>query len=166
ALQLVDGLRELRDVLEGLVDRGKAYVGDLIQPLEMIHHQLADLTAADLLLGSLVQPGLDVGHHLVDTGQADRPLGARLEDGGPQLLAIELFPAAVLLGDVKRHVLDVLVGRVAAAALQALAAPADELAVPSDPRIDDAVLGVTAERTLHRFPPVTAGARDRAGSGW
>src|SRR2546422_756020 len=101
-----------------------------------------------------------------NAGQAHRTLGAGLEDGRPQLLPIEFFAPSVLLGHVERHVLDVFVGRVAPPALQALAAPPDELAVPSDPRIDDTILRVAAERTLHRVPPVMTGARDRAGSGW
>ena len=63
--------------------------------------------------------------------------------------AIEGLAPAVALDHARQHVLDVLVGRVAAVALEALAAPADELPVTADARVDDPVLGVAAERALH-----------------
>jgi len=65
----------------------------------------------------------------------------------------ERLPAAVTLDDVREPVLDVLVGRVAATALEALAPAADELPFPADARVDDAVFGVAAERAFHRTAP-------------
>src|SRR5437870_13070096 len=78
-------------------------------------------------------------------------------------MAVEGLAPVVPLDHVRQHVLDVLVGRVAAVALQALATTANELAVASDPRVDDSILRVAAERTLHRVPLIWSG-RDRAGS--
>src|SRR2546422_9909993 len=125
--------------------------------LQVFHPHIAQLEARDLLLGALVQPRLDVGHHVVHRLHADRALLARFEDRAAQLLAVEGLAPIVALDHVREHVLDVLVGRVAPVALEALAAPANELAVASDPRVDDAILRMAAERTLHRVPLTWSG---------
>ena len=77
--------------------------------------------------------GLDVSDHVVHRLDADRALLTRLEDGVAQLGPVERLPPPVPLDDHGEDVLDVLVGGVAAVALQALAPPANELPVPPDP---------------------------------
>ena len=119
----------------------------------MIHDHPAELLAADLLLGALVQLGLDLDDDVVDGLHTDRSLLARLQDGTAELLAVEGLAASVALDHVRQHVLDVLVRRVPAVALEALAAAPDELPVPAHPRVDDPILRVTAKRALHRAPP-------------
>src|SRR5215510_12815321 len=153
ALEPLDLLDELADVLELAVDRGEPDVGDGIQALEVIHHHTPELLAADFLLGALVQLGLDVDDDVVDGLDADRALLARLQDRAAELLAVEGLAAPVALDHVRQHVLDVLVGRVAAVAFETLTAAPDELPVPAYPRVDDPILRVTAKRALHRAPP-------------
>src|SRR5262249_57596207 len=83
-------------------------------------------------------------------------LPARLKDRGAELLSIERLAPPVALDHVGQDVLDVLVGRVAPVALEALAAAPDELALAPYPRVDDPVLRVAAERAFHRAaPPLT-----------
>src|SRR5262245_49002461 len=170
ALEPLDLLDELADVLELPVDRREPDVGDRIQALEMVHDHAPELFAADFLLGTLVQLGLDVDDDVVDGLHADRALLAGLQDRAAELLAIERLTTAVALDHVRQHVLDVLVGRVPAVALQALAAAPDDLPVPAHPRVDDPVLRVTAKRALHRAPPfpdavmVIGFAPDKAGT--
>src|SRR5215813_2035346 len=60
ALEPFDLLDELADVLELTVDRGEAYVGDWVEPLQMVHDHTTQLLAADLLLGTLVQLRFDI----------------------------------------------------------------------------------------------------------
>src|SRR5439155_22626389 len=116
--------------------------------------------ARHLLLDRLVQSTTAVGLQRVYRLDGLRALLARLQDGAAKLLAIGGLAPAVPLDHVGEHVLDVLVGGVAAVALETLAAAADELALAPDARIDDAVLGVSAEWTLHG---VTSAAPRRAG---
>src|SRR5687767_923089 len=160
--------RSLVDVLELPVDGGEAYVGDLVELLQVLHHEIAQLEGRDLLLRPLVQPRLDVGHHVVDRLHAHRALLARFEDGAAELLAVEGLTATVALDDVREDVLDVLVGRIAAMTFQAFAAPPDELPFPAYARVDDPIFRVTAEGAFHRacspFTPVTY-VRGTAGSG-
>src|SRR5262249_52137965 len=114
------------------------------------HHHLAELEAGDLLLRALVELDLDVRHHVVHRLHTHRPLLAGLEDGTPELLTIERLTSPVALDHVGQHVLDVLVRRVAPVAPETLPPPPDELALAAHARIDHAVLGVAAERALHR----------------
>src|SRR6185503_6331907 len=131
----------------------------------LLHDHVTQLLAGDLLLGALVQLGLDVGDDVVDRLDGDRALLAGLEQRAAQLLAIERLPAPIALDHVRQHVLDVLVGRVAPMALETLAPAADELAVTTDPRVDDAILGVAAERASHRGSPPGAGPLTSPGPG-
>src|SRR6185503_6120624 len=142
-------VHELGDVLELPVHGGEAHVGHLVELLEMLHHHLAQLLGGDLLLRPLVQLGLDLGHHVVHRLHAHRALLAGLEDGPAELLPVEGLAPVVALDHVGQHVLDVLVGRIAAVALEALAAAADELAVTPHARVHHAVFRVAAEGTFH-----------------
>src|SRR5437879_8972206 len=144
---------ELADVLELAIDRGESDIGDRVEALEMVHDDPSELLAADLLLGPLVELSLDLDDDVVDGLNSDRPLLARLQDGATELLAVERLAAPVPLDHVRQHVLDVLVGRVPAVALETLAPAPDELPVPAHPRVDDPILRVTAKRALHRAPP-------------
>src|SRR5439155_23722768 len=126
---------------------------------------LASLVAGDLLVRPLVEAGLDVGDDVVDLRHADLSLRARFVEGGAQLVAVEFLAGPVALHHIERHVLDVLVGRVAAAALEALATAPDELAVPPHARVHHPVFRVAAERALHRTPPFTSRGRGREKTG-
>src|SRR6185295_2919282 len=52
-------VQELRDVLELAVDAGEADVGDLVEVLELLHHQVADDRARHLAVVLLVAADLD-----------------------------------------------------------------------------------------------------------
>src|SRR5205807_839208 len=147
ALHLVD---ELADVLELPVDRSEAHVGHGVELLEVLHHDLPELLARDLLLGAIVELRLDLANDVVDRLDADRPLLARFQNRGAELLAVEGLAPAVPLDDVRQDILDVLVGRVPPVALEALTPAPDELALAPDPRVDDPILRVTAKRAFHR----------------
>src|SRR3989304_1392275 len=143
-------VQDLADVLELPVHGGEADVSHLVELLEVLHHQVPELQARDLLLGPVVEALLDVGHDVVHRLHPHRALLARLEDRGAQLLAVEGLAPAIPLDHHGEHVLDVLVGRVAAAALEALPAAADELSLPPHAGVHHAVLRMAAERALHR----------------
>ena len=65
------------------------------------------------------------------------------------LLAVELFTAAVFLDDHVRDLVDALVGGEALVAALALAASADGVGFLAFTGIDDTVLGETAVGALH-----------------
>src|SRR5574341_1768542 len=167
SLEPLHFLDELPDVLELPVHGREAHVGDRVEPLQVLHHDPAELLAGNFFFGALVELRLDLGDDVVHRLHPHRPLLAGLQDRAAELLAVEGLPAAVALDDVREHVLDVLVRRVAPLTFQALAPAADELAVTPDPGVDDPILRVAAKRAFHRpGPPLTSSAPDRAGSGW
>src|SRR5262249_45861976 len=156
ALQALHLFDELADVFELPVDRRESHVGDRIEPLQVLHDDPSELLAAYLFLGPLVELSLDVHDDVVDGLDSYRSLLARVEDRAAELLSIERLAPPVALDHVGQDVLDVLVGRVAPVALEALAAAPDELALAPYPRVDDPVLRVAAERAFHRaVPPLT-----------
>src|SRR5262249_18507292 len=99
---------------------------------------------------------------LLDLLLRDRPLLARLQDPRPQLRAIERHPAPVLLDDAELDLLDRLVRREPAPALEALPPTADDRRVPGGPRIDHLGVVGLAVRARHRAcarsPPASSSA--------
>src|SRR5262245_43966390 len=142
-------VHELRDVLELPIDRGEADVGHLVELLQMLHDQIAQLEGRDLLLRPLVQPRLDVGDDVVHGLHAYGSLLTRLQNGAAELLAVEGLAPPIALDDAREHVLDVLVRGVAAVALEAGAPAPDELPLTADAGIDHPILAVAAEGALH-----------------
>ena len=140
---------ELVDVLEVAVDRGEADEGHLVELLQAVHQELADLVGRDLAVGALLHHGLDPLDDRLERLHRDRALLAGLQQALHHLLAVEALAAAVLLDDEVRDLVDALVGREALAAVEALAAAADHVAFLALARVDDLVLEVGAERALH-----------------
>ena len=57
--QVLQLAHELADVAEVAIHRGEPHVGDLVEPLQLLHHERADFGRRDLLLRPLLQRGLD-----------------------------------------------------------------------------------------------------------
>ena len=86
-----------------------------------------------------------------------RPLLAGLEQAGDQLLALEPLAAAVLLDHHVGDLVDPLVAGEAAAALEALAAPADDVAFLALARVHDLVAQWPQYGHFTAVPPPRAG---------
>jgi hypothetical protein len=149
-LDLVD---ELGDVLELAVDGGEADVRDLVDAAQGVHHELPDLLRRHLAVELAVERVLDLRRDLLERVDGDGPLLAGLHETEQDLAPLEGHPRPVLLHDPERRLLDLLVGRVAPLALEALASTTDDEAVPRGPRIDHPVPIGLAERAPHRPPP-------------
>src|SRR5215203_112386 len=145
-----DHVHEGVDVLEPAVHRGEAHVGDLVQLLEPLHDEGADLLGRDLPVLALVEHRFGLIDDRLQLLQGDRPLLARLEQAAEELLAAELLARAVVLDDHVGDILDLLVGGEAPAAAQALAAAADGRAVAALPRVDHPVAVFGAKGAPHR----------------
>ena len=143
-------LDEVVDVLELAVDRGKADVRHLVELPQLVHHEPADFRGRDLALGPVLQRRLDAVSHRLDRGEAHRTLLAGLEQPRHQLLPLEALAAAVLLHHHVRDLIDPLVAGEPPAAVEALAAAADDLALLALARVDDLIAEMSAERALHR----------------
>jgi hypothetical protein len=146
--QSLEHVHEGVDVLEAAIDRGEADVGDLVEPLEPLHHEGADLAGGDLALVAVVEHRLGLLDDPLERPRRHRPLLARLDQAAEELLAVELLARAVGLDHHVGDLVDLLVGGEAAAALQALAPPADGVAVAALARVDHPVAVGGAERTL------------------
>src|SRR2546430_14354400 len=147
--ELVDLVLDFLEIHERPVHRGEANVRHLVQAAELVHHQFADFTRGNLDLAAGSELGLDLGHAAFHRAGRDLALGGGLHQAGEQLLAVEVFAAAVLLHDVEGYRLDPLVGGEALRALQALAPATDRLARIGVTGVDHLEGDLTTIWTLH-----------------
>src|SRR4029079_14417512 len=138
----------------------------LSEPLQLLHHERADLGRRDFFLGTLLEHHFDAIGNVLDRGDAHRPLLARFQQAGNQLLPLEALPAAVLLHDHVRDVFDSLVARETLLAIRAEALPpaADLAAILFLARVDDLVHQVPAVRALHEATSRSRATMGAAGS--
>src|ERR1700682_4546150 len=131
------------------VHRREANVCDLVEALELLHHDRADLSRRDLLFRTLLQRGLDAVPDGFERGHAHGTLLARLQQTAHECLAIEALARAILLHHHVRNLIDPFVAGEALAAFETLAAPADDLALLALARVDNLVAQMGAVGTLH-----------------
>ena len=103
---------------------------------------------ADLLVRPLLEEGLDLLHDLLELADLDGPFFAGLHHAPEELLAVVGLARAVLLDDHVGDLFDLLVGREAALAGEALPAPADGQAFFALPGIDDLAFQEAADRDI------------------
>src|SRR5947207_1797272 len=153
-LQEADLPLEVGEVLEALVNRGEAEVGDGVEGPQVVEDGLADHLAAHLgtLLPDLLLHRQGEGGDVV---LADRAVLGRpahpVDDLGP----LERLPVARPLHDHEVGLLDPFERRVAPPAAQALPSPAGGGTAVGHARIDDLVVHAMAVRAAHRLtvPP-------------
>jgi len=151
----LDHLEEFVDSLEFPVDRGEAHVGHLVEIVEPPEDHLPELGARDLV-GGLAEHGrlvLDLVHEVLDGKLGDRPLFQGPPDAAFELGPLEGFAPPSPLHDHQGFFLDALVAREAEAAGEALAAPADGLALGEGAGVDDLVVFAAAVGTTQDVPP-------------
>src|SRR6266511_1373011 len=151
--QILQLAHELADVPEVPVHRRKAYIRDLVQVLQLLHDERADLGGGDLLLRPLLQHQLHAIADVLDGRHTHRTLLARFQETSDQLLPLEPFARAVLLDDHVRDLVNPLITRkpLVTISIETLTPPSNNVAFFAFARIDDLVAHVSAVRTLHRF---------------
>ncbi len=87
--QPVDLLPERVHVLEAAVDRRETHVGHLVEPVQLVHHELADQPRRHLALAERAQLVADVVDRRVDRLARHRPLLERLQHARAQLGLVE-----------------------------------------------------------------------------
>ena len=153
-----DGRLEVLQRVEALVDAGEAQVGDLVELPQRRQDRQADVVRVDLGDAGRADGLLDALGEQGEVGVVHRAALARLAHAGHDLLAAERLDDAVALDDAQARGL----GRAeAAAALGALPAAADREPVVARARVDDATVGVAAERAEHGRPRIRAACRQR-----
>src|SRR5690554_4713568 len=162
--QAVDLGAELVEILEAAIDGGEADIGDLVEALQGLHHLLADDPGVNLPLAPAA-PGLANALHRGLNGLgADRALLQGAKHAGAQLLLVEGLPGAVTLDDSRHHQPRGLVGGVALAAGNALAAPPHLVALGDQPRVGDLGVMGSAEGAV-RSEERRVGKGSRCGGG-
>src|SRR5262245_62174997 len=151
--EIVQLAHELADVAELTVHGREAHVGDLVQLLQLLHHEAAHFRGGDFPLGPLLQRALDAIGDRLERGDAHGPLFARFQQPGHQLLPLEPFTRPVFLDHHIWDFVDALVAREPLAAVEALASPANRLSFFRLARVDDLVSEMPAVGTLHGFAP-------------
>src|SRR6267142_1965426 len=147
--QILELVRELVDVAEVTIHRRKPDVRHFVEPLELFHHESADVRRCNFLLGTLLQRRLHSIGHRLERRDADRPLFTRFEQPCDQLLPVEPFARAVLLHHHVRNLVDPLVAGEPLPAVEAFAPAPDDLPFLRFARVDDLVAQVRAVWTLH-----------------
>uniref|UniRef100_E6QHK5 Uncharacterized protein n=1 Tax=mine drainage metagenome TaxID=410659 RepID=E6QHK5_9ZZZZ len=95
--------------------------------------------------------------------RGDGAFFAGAEQTAEDFVAVEFFATAVLFDDHVGDFVDALVGGEAALALLAFAATTDGVRILAFAAVNDAVLGKTTKRALHRFL-FYSGVEDGVGS--
>src|SRR6185436_8530214 len=129
--------------------RGEADVGDLVELLPTVHHELADRARGNLALGVVLHHLLDLVADRRERLRRHRALLARPMQADHELLPVERLAPAVFLDHEVRDLLDPLVRGEPPSAREALAPPPDRIPRPRLARVHDLVLHVTAERAPH-----------------
>src|SRR5690606_3935861 len=150
--QVTKLLVELIQILKVPVNRGETDVGDVVLRPQLLHDELADEPALDLLGRDLRDPVFDRVHHLLDLGTGDGTLRAGQPDGAQDLLTVVRLGGTVPFQDEKGALLHVLVRGEATITVETFAPAADRPSLAAGARVDDAVLGALAVRTTH-LPP-------------
>src|SRR5688572_9389986 len=149
ALDFLYRVLEIVHALEAAIDRGEAYVGDLVELAQLAHHHAAEAPRVHLALAQRQHILRDGRYGLVHHLRRHRPLVQRPHEAGAELVEVELGTAAVLLHHLRHPQLDRLVGGEALAAGRALAPAPDAVPFVAHPRVDDLRVGGRAERALH-----------------
>src|SRR5690606_10801291 len=147
--QPVNLFTELIQVLEPPVHRGKPYIGDLIQPLELGHDHLADHHGLDLPLTGGPELVLDAAQRGFDLLDADRALFQRAQQTGSQLVLVKGLATAILLDDPRQDQLGCLQGGETFLTGQAFPPSSHLTAVGDQPGVDDLGIVGAAKWTIH-----------------
>src|SRR5688572_2541636 len=149
AEEILELAHELAHVAERAVDGRKAHVGDLVEALQLLHHDRPDFFGAHFLFRPVLESRLDLIGHRLDGGDADGTFLARLQEARYELLPLEPLARAVLLDHHVWNLVDPLVAGEPAAAVETLAAAANHFALLAFARVDDLIAEMAAERALH-----------------
>ena len=112
----MDGIHELVDVVEALVNRRVTQVSDLINPAQLFKHSRADHRR-----GNFASAGLefvhDFVHHVLQRKQTSGTFFKSFGDAGGKFATIERLMCSVGFYHAQVGTLDLLIGRVAVFAL-------------------------------------------------
>ena len=148
--QALDLLAERVDVLEAAVDRGEAHVGDFVELVQLLHHDLADLPRRHFALAERCAAcGRCARRRPRSPRSTTGRFSSALMHAAAQLALVERLARCVALDDARHDQLGGLERGEALAAGQALAAPADLRALARQARVDDLGVVVRAERAMH-----------------
>lgn len=140
---------ELVDVLELAVNRDVADVGDGIDLMELVHDLRADRGGGHLAEVILVEVGENFFHGAIEALHGDRAFLAGFDEPAGELFPVERFASAVPLHHAQLRALDLLVGRVAVSAFQALPTTTNRRPVLGGTRVEDFVFEGTALDASH-----------------
>src|SRR5215468_298580 len=150
--QFVEHGLEVLGLAEIAVDRGEAYISDVVERPQRLHHHLAHRLGGDFALALALELAHDLGHGLIDALRLDRTLAQRDLDRAQQLVSVERHAAAVALDDHKLAQLHALECGKAEIAAQTHAAAANDGGILGRPRVLDLGIEAAAIRTAHGRP--------------
>ena len=142
------------DVLELPVYGSKPYISHRLQLLQLIHNDLADDRAWNLLLLPVEDLCLHRIHQIINLVGRNRTLMAGPQHAGLTLGTVILLPDIILLDNNQRYRLHLLIGGEALAAFIAQPSTADGIIIICRSGINHPRIIAAAKGTLHmRFLP-------------
>ena len=123
-LKLGNDLHKAVNVVKIAVNRSEADVRDVVDLLELVKSDLADLVGGDFALEGIFQFGRDILDDIFDGLQLDGALNGGSAKPVHQLFAVERLYRMILFNDHQRDLLDDLIGSKTGSALDAFAAAA------------------------------------------
>src|SRR5690625_6094200 len=104
-LQPIELRAKLADILKAAVDGGEAHVGHLVQLMQLVHDQLADLARRQLAVSLAADRLFDLGDRRLDLLGAHGTFLQGTQLARAELRFIILLAAAVALDDPRHHYL-------------------------------------------------------------
>src|SRR5208282_2570376 len=137
-------------ILKVPIDGCEAHIRDLVQVAQALHNQFSYICSRYFTVSAVSELGFHCVHYFSELSHRDRPLLTGLEQPGKYLLAVELFPSAVLLYDHVRDLIAAFVGGKTALTAETLPAAADDFSFLALSGVNHAILLESAEGTGHK----------------
>ena len=147
--QILQLRHEFLDILKIHVHAGKAHIGNFVELLEAMHNHLADFGGGQLPFRGFVDHAFDFVNDAFKFWCGHGTLFASFQQTLQDFLAFEALAAAIFFDDHVGNLIDALVSGKAAGAFQAFAATTNGVAGAALAGIDDLVVKMSTERTLH-----------------
>ena len=144
---------EIIHILEFPINRRKAYIGDVIQVVQLGHGFLTDNRGGQFLFADFTQVSFQVVNKFFDNIHADVTFLTGLFYPATHLFPVKDLATPVLFNDHDGNLFNVLVGCKPTAAINAFPAPSNRTGILAQPGIDYLVISFAAIRTFHEPSP-------------
>ena len=99
------------EILEFSIDRGEAHVCHVVDLLELVHDEYADMLGGDLAVQRILKLSFDVGCNLFHLFRSDGAFIAGFHNAGEKLASVKHLSCVVFFDDDQRERFHDFIGR-------------------------------------------------------